>query len=42
VSIVDEPVEDGVGVSRIADHGMPFVDRELVVGYDRSIRFCRL
>jgi len=29
VSVVDETVEDGVGVSRIADHGMPFVDRDL-------------
>jgi hypothetical protein len=29
VEVVDETIEDGVGVSRIADHGVPFVDRDL-------------
>jgi hypothetical protein len=29
VSVVDETVEDGVGISRVADDGMPFVDRDL-------------
>jgi hypothetical protein len=29
VSVVDETVEDGVGVGRVADHGVPFVDRDL-------------
>ena len=26
---MDQPVEDGVGVGLIADHGMPAVDRDL-------------
>src|SRR5271169_1947771 len=29
MGVVDEAVEDGVGVGRIADHLMPFVDRNL-------------
>ena len=29
MGVVDEAVEDGVGVGRIADHRVPFVDREL-------------
>jgi hypothetical protein len=29
VGVVDEPVEEGVGIGRVADHGMPFVDRDL-------------
>jgi len=34
VGVVDEPVEDGVGVGRIADQFMPAVDRDLA-GDDR-------
>ena len=26
---MDEPVEDGVGISRVADEGVPFVDGDL-------------
>ena len=26
---MNEPVEDGVGISRVADEGVPFVDRDL-------------
>ena len=29
MGIVDEAVENGVGISRIADHLVPFVDRDL-------------
>ena len=29
MGVVDEAIEDGVGVSRIADHLVPFVDRNL-------------
>ena len=29
MGVVDEAVEDGVGVGRIADHLVPFVDRDL-------------
>ena len=29
VGVVEEAIEDGVGIGRIADHGMPFVDRDL-------------
>ncbi len=29
MGVVDEAVEDGVGVGRVADHRMPFVDRDL-------------
>ena len=29
MGVVDEAVEDGVGIGRIADHLMPFVDRDL-------------
>ena len=29
VGVVNETVEDGVGIGRVADHGMPFVDRDL-------------
>jgi len=35
VGVVDEAVEDSVGVSRIADDVVPFVDRELA-GDDRG------
>ena len=29
VGVVDEAVEDRIGIGRVADHGMPFVDRDL-------------
>lgn len=29
MGVVDEAVEDGVGVGRVADEGVPLVDREL-------------
>ena len=29
MGVVDEPVEDGVGIGRVADDRMPFVDRDL-------------
>ena len=29
MGVVNEPVEDGVGISRVADEGVPFVDRDL-------------
>jgi hypothetical protein len=29
VGVVNEPVKDGVGVSRVANEGVPFVDRDL-------------
>jgi hypothetical protein len=29
VGVVNEPVEDGVGISRVANEGVPFVDRDL-------------
>ena len=29
MGVVDEAVEDGIGVGRVADHLMPFVDRDL-------------
>jgi hypothetical protein len=29
VGVVDETVENGVGIGRVPDHGMPFVDRDL-------------
>jgi len=29
VSVVNEPVEDRIGVSRIANEGVPLVDRDL-------------
>jgi hypothetical protein len=29
LSVVDETVENGVGIGRIADHGMPALDGEL-------------
>ena len=29
MGVVNEAVEDGVGISRIADNMVPFVDREL-------------
>ena len=29
MGVVDEAVENGVGIGRVADHGMPFVDRDL-------------
>ena len=29
MSVVNEAVEDGVGISRVADEGVPFVDRDL-------------
>ena len=29
MGVVDEAVEDGVGVGRVADHLVPFVDGEL-------------
>ena len=34
MSVVDEAVEDGVGIGRVADDLMPFVDRDLA-GQDR-------
>ena len=29
MGVVNEPVEDGVGISRVANEGVPFVDRDL-------------
>jgi hypothetical protein len=29
VGVVDETVENGVGIGRVAEHGVPFVDRKL-------------
>ena len=29
MGVVNEAVEDGVGISRVADKGVPFVDRDL-------------
>jgi hypothetical protein len=29
MGVVNEPVEDGVGISRVADEGVPFVDGDL-------------
>jgi hypothetical protein len=29
MGVVNEAVEDGVGISRVADEGVPFVDRDL-------------
>ena len=29
MSVVNEPVEDGIGVSRVANEGVPLVDRDL-------------
>jgi hypothetical protein len=29
MGVVDEPVEDGVGVGRVTDDLMPFIDRDL-------------
>src|SRR6516164_939715 len=29
VGVVNETVEDGVGIGWVADHGVPFVDRDL-------------
>ena len=29
MGVVNEPVEDGVGICRVADEGVPFVDRDL-------------
>src|SRR6266513_370368 len=29
MGIVNEPVEDSIGISRVADKGVPFVDRDL-------------
>jgi hypothetical protein len=29
MSVVNEPVEDGVGICRVTDEGVPFVDRDL-------------
>jgi hypothetical protein len=29
VGVVNEAVEDGVGISRVADEGVPLVDRDL-------------
>src|SRR5580700_1105450 len=29
MGVVDEAIEDGVGIGRVADHLMPFVDRDL-------------
>ena len=29
MGVVDEAVEDGVGVGRVADHRVPFVDWDL-------------
>src|SRR6516165_8221865 len=33
LAVVDETVEDGIGVSGISDHLVPFIDRQLA-GYD--------
>ena len=29
MGVVNQPIEDGVGISRVADEGVPFVDRNL-------------
>ena len=29
MGVVNEPVEDGVGICRVTDEGVPFVDRDL-------------
>ena len=29
MGVVNEPIEDGVGISRVANEGVPFVDRDL-------------
>src|SRR6201987_5224806 len=29
MGVVNQPIEDGVGISRVADEGVPFVDRDL-------------
>jgi len=29
MGVVNEAVEDGIGISRVADEGVPFVDRDL-------------
>ena len=34
MGVVNKPVEDGVGISWVADEGMPFVDGDLA-GQDR-------
>ena len=34
VRVVDDAIEDGVGIGRIADQGVPFVDGDLA-GNDR-------
>jgi hypothetical protein len=34
MGVVNEAVEDGIGISRVADEGMPFVDGDLA-GEDR-------
>ena len=36
MGVVNEAVEDGVGIGRIADEGMPFIDRDLA-GKDRRV-----
>ena len=33
VGVMDEAVENGVGIGRVADHGVPILDGELA-GYD--------
>ena len=29
MGVVNQPIEDGVGICRVADEGVPFVDRDL-------------
>jgi hypothetical protein len=29
MGVVNEPIEDGVGICRVADEGVPFVDGDL-------------
>ena len=36
MSVVDEAIENGIGVSRVADHLVPFVDRDLAGEDGRS------
>ena len=36
LAVVDETVEDGIGVSGISDHLVPFIDRQLA-GYDGGV-----
>jgi hypothetical protein len=36
VGVVDEPVEDGVGVGRVSDDGVPVLDGELAGDDGRS------